>query len=562
MSRSAHPDVTHSFSASGLAFASGVLAAPFAHADGLADAAVSVGNAVVDMGLVVGILFAGLMILDNKYNGPKKNKGWICGGQQSTYNIPGVLEEGVFPLPVKRGDLLRFRTKMGYTYEIYYDGSCDDSLYFYDADGSRYIIARNHVIMDSVEILGRYPAEGDPVALYYRPKECEYGLTFVGAEEDSLTFRNSQGHEFTFSQSEISNLEAVSPVLGRRIRIASIRGNYREGYVEQETMTTFTIRHHDGSWQTLSKCQMDYRTLRYLDSKPVASRVMEALYPHGPMNSHVRQGNAGDCYLLAGLHGLKQIVSFAEVVRKQIQRGQKNGIKGYWVIFAKYPDNAQFVSDEELAPEKHGSDLAIPEKKLMAKGNLGDNLIEWAYGKLRRELTTKRTYFDDIELLHGGYGHHFLEDLTGWKRAVVSSAEEEDFIAPIRDKPESHRPKMTEAFHCAGVTGSLVFATSPHRVKSRLNQWLVEKAINPSRLILTANTPIIEGEEYVGRGNMFKTRHAHSIVDVEIDPRTRAVKTVTVADPHDTSRPRRLTMDEFEWTFTQVTINLVNVPAD
>ncbi|MDO8519487.1 MAG: C2 family cysteine protease, partial [Deltaproteobacteria bacterium] len=292
--------------------------------------------------------------------------------------------------------------------------------------------------------------------------------------------------------------------------------------------------------------------VRYLAADPLWSPVMKTLYPHG-INRPIRQSNVGDCYLVAGLDGIKRNPLFPGVIDKAIKR-----VPGGWkVTFEKYPGEVITVTDQDLngqVVKKRGRRV----KKEAIGGDLGDRLLERAYGKLRKTLKGD-TRGQTMIMVEGGFGHHFAEDLTGWPRSVVTSG-----------TPGAWANHET-AWFGAVQKGGRFFKEAPDRTRQDLYRVLLDKAKNPDGLVLTAATPNlhtkffsyglkefewkVEKIYFMDPKKKFICGHAYTITDVKVDEATGKVASVRVINPWDTGANLDLTLDQFEEIFNLVGIN-------
>lgn len=293
------------------------------------------------------------------------------------------------------------------------------------------------------------------------------------------------------------------------------------------------------------------------------------LYPDNGMAKKARQGS-GDCYLLAGLQGLKELpLAFTPVLDNQVRR-----IKGGWeVTFVQYtPESGQsrhgpyrvLVKDEDL--NGHGQKANLPngaeEVKKPVQGDLGDRLLEQAYGQLRREQEPK-LYRNkgSLEAVEGGFGHRFVEDLTGWQRRVISSG----------DSP--HLAEGSLFYGTEKRSGKNAFAFADRAIQGDIEGILKQKARVPETLVLTVNTPplvrpyfktVKDGEGgvertvfYMDAAWRFPCKHAYTVSKVELDE-DGMIKSVTLFNP--SGKLEAVNFEEFKRLFNQLTLN--RVPVD
>lgn len=292
------------------------------------------------------------------------------------------------------------------------------------------------------------------------------------------------------------------------------------------------------------------------------------LYPDNGMAKKARQGS-GDCYLLAGLQGLKELpLAFTPVLDNQVRR-----VKGGWeVTFVQYtPQSGQstqgpyrvVMKDEDL--NGHGQKAKLPngaeEVKKPVQGDLGDRLFEQAYGQLRREQEPK-LYQDKgvLEAVEGGFGHRFVEDLTGWQRRVISSG----------DSP--HLAEGSLFYGTEKRSGKNAFAFADRAIQRDIEGILKQKARAPESLVLTVNTPPLarpyfkplkDGEGgvkrvvfYMDAAWRFPCKHAYTVSKVELDEEGM-IKSVTLFNP--SGKLEAVNFEEFKRLFNQLTLNQVPV---
>ncbi|MFC1616123.1 FHA domain-containing protein [Patescibacteria group bacterium] len=248
--------------------------------------------------------------------------------------------------------------------------------------------------------------------------------------------------------------------------------------------------------------EVDYDLLYLSDQE---KQLLKTLFPEGIENSHFSQSpNVGDCYLLATLHALKQNPIAPYIFVETISRGEDK-----WIVNFSNEDEF-FIYDEEL--EGNGKIYRDPDTgKIISyaavSGQLGDRLIELAYGKYRKRnhigRASKKGSEMTYQIVRGGIPSEVHEVIL--KRYMFDS----------HDYKCCRQSEIIE----------LLF----REVKKIPDNFLLT--------VTTSHSDYLDDYYSKGKKNFvdpdfrFVCNHVWSIVDVDIENRT-----VTLANPHDTEK--------------------------
>lgn len=235
------------------------------------------------------------------------------------------------------------------------------------------------------------------------------------------------------------------------------------------------------------------------------SRLNDADY-HRLFDGPLQQQNVGNCYLIASLEALRSMPPpRAEIILRTGVRISERG-NGYDVRIPLANADGEWisVSREELGVIKGLNPVQAAE---------GYQAIEAAYciKKFGRPLNRRS--------MTGGLGDEALHVLlsSGVRRNTLES-------------PDVRKPFSSNA-----------------EKRAEVEAWL--NGFSRERFIATVNTPRRGSDTHtftIG-GNTFHYTHAYALLNVNTEGRT-----VTVANPHDTSRPITITYDQFMNTFSDL----------
>ncbi|MFA7685938.1 MAG: hypothetical protein WCX95_04020, partial [Candidatus Gracilibacteria bacterium] len=261
----------------------------------------------------------------------------------------------------------------------------------------------------------------------------------------------------------------------------------------------------------------------------------------------LRQGNVGDCYLVAGLNSLRRSPFFETIVRLSVKPTTQGGQSGWEVKIPLGDVNGEtvFVAKSELGshpnpnvgkPDRHGK---IDDRKVLTSmsGPEGLQILEAAFVKSKTGILNRA-------LVEGGFGHQALQHLIGAKSF------EKERVSASDQSPEHLRENRTSL----GYGLSSPFKTGSEFARQKAREFL-DKFDNTND-IATVNTPPHEkghNAAFKIGGQEFYFSHAYSLIAVN-----KGAGTVTVVNPHNTNVKIELTYDQFMETFAQVSSVRVN----
>lgn len=248
------------------------------------------------------------------------------------------------------------------------------------------------------------------------------------------------------------------------------------------------------------------------------------LWPNGTQHLEFKQGEIGDCYLLAAINAISDTPQGAEALAKMV---------------TKKPEGGYSVQFHEGAP----IDVSVDEiREWQVKGNvdgpLGLQVLEVAYGKYRDGNTP-------IQDIVGGDSCRATHDLVGWDCQETS-----------RPQPVAEKTSYGWSFKSGNLQPEAL--SEDPRTKDLLDGFSKQ----PKGYILTAITPktnthvyskqLPSGQnvDYIDPTYRLPLRHVFTIEAT--DPQNQ---TVTLSDPHDSAKPIILTYDEFSQYFDALRCN-------
>ncbi|MFH1727175.1 MAG: hypothetical protein ABIA04_01995 [Pseudomonadota bacterium] len=261
------------------------------------------------------------------------------------------------------------------------------------------------------------------------------------------------------------------------------------------------------------------------------NEMLDELYPNGIGNlgDMPKQGQTGDCYLVAGLIALRHNEGLAKSTVKETF--QKIGDKTWYVSFLGRPEIGMIIDESELgvqfAQDPQSAQIS-PFSPLT--GPLGDILIEFAYGRLRRAAYGKKTRYDlweqkELVAVGGGSANRFLKDIIDPNKFVTS-----------------HK-----------------FSLLNNRSRERVTDLLINKANNPENFLLTVST-----NDNVEAYNYSKTftrygNHSLTLTEVLTDSQNRPY---IIKNPHNPNIKYRFSFSELPSAFTDILFVEVNLNDD
>ncbi|OVE81160.1 hypothetical protein BVY03_04540 [bacterium K02(2017)] len=414
------------------------------------------------------------------------------------------------------------------------------------------------------------PQQDDKVVVELISGEGYSHLTFMGYQENSAgdgvaQFENSIKAIVDIALDDIKKIQVVPKIVGKNIKIKNARGTKTYSGKVVKNKKYLELVTEEGIKKALNKSRLDFDTVEIFNPQKEKSKTRLEKNQYGLVikpgydsykdlynNEHthdkydIKQNSTGDCYLLSGINSLKYNEKYPDLIREAITMVKKDGQWVYQVIFKKYPDHPQYITKKELS--KTGK-IIDGKFKGHVKFDKAAKIFEIAYGRLRKITENKKRGNPEHTMMavEGGFGHHFIEDLTKWRKNVVTAG------AP---QFNLHNTRMFSV-----VT---TFANAEKRNLQALKQALIALAKEPNKFVLTVNTPPVKsgfdsnGRYYMDKKLEFISKHAYSIAGVFYDEHSDRVTSIFVINPHNSSKIYEMTPDEFNSLFSQITINEVS----
>lgn len=218
---------------------------------------------------------------------------------------------------------------------------------------------------------------------------------------------------------------------------------------------------------------------------------------HGAENIELKQGNVGDCYLLAPIYALSKNEKGARMLEDMVKVDDKGN---YIVTF--YNSDPITVKPHELDGDK----VAGREEKRNVRGELGLRAIERAYGKSIKKSERLPTMYADID--DGGISGQALKTLTG--------------------------------------LDSVTYNVRTCDVIDNLFAQLVKGGQN-NHIITCGSLSSKNGEYYLDPYETIVERHAYAMGKIDLKNRK-----VILFNPHDTRDAFRIDFDDFKKYFARV----------
>ena len=258
------------------------------------------------------------------------------------------------------------------------------------------------------------------------------------------------------------------------------------------------------------------------------------LFP-GQSNRQVRQGKIGNCYQITGVLGLKYLdpasLTFQRILSQTVSRARgSQGEPGWQVRFRT--NRPVFVSDQDI--DTKGQDL-------VHEGDPGDRLLAVAYGRYRSQ--NRLTFLGNETRIaaEGGQNGEFVEALTGWQSQKVAYRQ-----GPFSSADLSTRRKTIGILARKAVN-------APVRPDGRNNN-------DRQKYIVYAGCSEWPGMKlYGGRFSdpQKKVFLHHSYLVERVDWQ---FQTVTLLNPHDSSRPIYKSLDQFLAQFNRIVVTFLPTP--
>lgn len=272
----------------------------------------------------------------------------------------------------------------------------------------------------------------------------------------------------------------------------------------------------------LHKIKLNNNTISNLKSvintstKNKQQMIDKLLFPNGTGNIHFKQSNIGDCYLLSSIYGLSKNSKGQKLLKQMVTIN----------------DNGEFVVQfHNIKP------IIIPSSRIKGQvirgsgktvrtvfGDLGLQAIERAFGQHRANLQLLQNpnqLVQSLQVINGGWSDEALKILGG----------------------------LQSKSHGTYAHGTL------KKQGTDVNKILDNLADNFENRIITLSTPpknfgLIQGKNgaWMDKNKSFCCRHAYAVENID-----KLKKTVTIVNPHNTTRPKTISYKEFSDIFSVIT---------
>ncbi len=277
--------------------------------------------------------------------------------------------------------------------------------------------------------------------------------------------------------------------------------------------------------------QLEKTDLLILEVKiKTETALFNKLYPQG-QSLEIMQGQRGNCYLLASINAIRKTSPdlFFEMILKNI----KEVSPGLWEVTvpgSEFPGPykiKQFGKDEIVNGVQIRSIESWQKEHSGTKAPLGDLILELASASdrsMNRSKVRGHTIIPfGLAADDGGFGHRAMYDMLGSEY--------------VESKIATSKWQGNATLRQQGVT-----------MANKAGGFLQLMAENANHYIMTANTKNfgngvrikVNGRELVGP-------HAYTILKYD-----KTKKVVQLGDPHDTSRPFEISLDDFLDNFSQL----------
>lgn len=295
--------------------------------------------------------------------------------------------------------------------------------------------------------------------------------------------------------------------------------------------------------RTNPEAKLLQRKFEYLNTPGRLPLSQDTFHEFFSPNADFAQANVGNCYLVAALHSLRLSPHFEVLVRSAVtpvieslpdpaNRGKKtNFIVGFDVRIPLGDPKGKIVRVHMEDIQEDSGQQTVAHLYLGLRGPLGFRVLEAAYTLVQHGRDDRGQI--NRKASAGGFGGQALEVLVGKDG--------------VRTK-DTYVPGQKVSFSENGD------AAMCSKVIDALNNFSHEKHF------ATVGTPVRDNDRRTfpvkdvnGKTVNFNYTHAYSVESVNA-----AAKTVTVVNPHDTSKPITLSYAEFLTTFASIDFVSIN----
>lgn len=256
-----------------------------------------------------------------------------------------------------------------------------------------------------------------------------------------------------------------------------------------------------------------------------------------------KQGKLGTCYILSSLYSL----AHNSVASKILKDCVRENIDGSYIVRFKGLNKSVKVSADEL------------DDSMQTHGEKGLQVMEVAYGKIRKTLDSKYSDKSTFNAAAKGLPDVFMQDLTGLKPFKISSNNKigsyalgYTFSGKIRElKEEMLIAKMCKDEHCEKILQKQIDDGRKRCKKIKL--LLDDISDNPKQYAMAALSKLSKGSVsndskiYTIGEHMFYQDHVYAIKSSN-----KTARTVTLINPHDTSKDIEIPYSIFLRAFSEI----------
>jgi hypothetical protein len=318
----------------------------------------------------------------------------------------------------------------------------------------------------------------------------------------------------------------IKPLVEKRL-IRELKGRIYNVRMWQKWNRDTTVKGLVSAWgmeDSYKKEMMLLYKILNLPHEPLSRKMVQRLFPKGVDGIKIKQQSVGNCYFLSALDSLahhpaypkSKILNMIEALPDGYFRVRFPGHPNHPILVHSPEMNAQWVSTSVLHEGKAYMAGTLLEQ---AKADMGVNILERAYGRLRKEVqhdVNSLSSSDTLVLVAAGWGENVLKELTGERAKFVG-----DGVRALYNQYQEVA------------------------LKNQLNQF----AQHQNEYVLAAGTLPGNGDDrsFLDPEKKINARHAYSIRSIDPDH-----ETITLANPHDNSKLLVLGYEAFSKYFTRI----------
>jgi hypothetical protein len=264
-----------------------------------------------------------------------------------------------------------------------------------------------------------------------------------------------------------------------------------------------------------------------------------------------KQHDVGDCYLLAGIDALLHHPAGEALLRKIRIEPRRDAVTNQVLQYqVTFPTGRQITFEaSELGKIKSG--------KRPVEGPPVIQILEMAYAKMTREARNARRpsplpnggEHHTMVIVEAGHSHDALQDMFGGEKLKITARE--PYVPGTIIHATDALNKHPNGLHTLETFLQRIADDRDHHtvISAYTPNELPAGQDNPKRITLIRTTGAVLAPLHVFRVPLhFHRGHAYSIRNFDM-----ANRTITIANPHDTSRQETLTFEEFCKVFRGIT---------